>query len=110
MSAKLSRHIPPILYSDAPPMTVLPPITVFDIETTGLDPKRGHRIVEIAGVRLEDGKLQMQDGFAALVNPERDIPWEAKQVNKISDEEVATAQTIDAVLPQFLDFAKGSVL
>jgi DNA polymerase III epsilon subunit family exonuclease len=44
------------------------------------------------------------------VNPERPIPWEAKQVHKISDEEVAGAPTIDQVLPQFLEFAHGSIL
>lgn len=91
-------------------MPQLPPITVFDLETTGLDPRKGHRIIEIAGVRMENGQIQRETGFAAMVNPERDIPWEARQVNKISDEEVRNAPTIDAVLPQFLDFAKGSLL
>jgi DNA polymerase-3 subunit epsilon len=45
-----------------------------------------------------------------MVNPEREIPFEARQVNKISDEDVKNAPTIDAVLPQFLEFAKGSLL
>ncbi len=91
-------------------MLPLPLITVFDLETTGLDPKRGHRIIEIAGVRIEGGKIQSESPFISLVNPEREIPSEAKQVHKISDEEVAKAPTIDAVLPKFLDFAKGSLL
>ncbi|HLD71735.1 MAG TPA: 3'-5' exonuclease, partial [Candidatus Peribacteraceae bacterium] len=42
--------------------------------------------------------------------PERPIPWEAKQVHKISDEEVAAAPRIEAVLPKFLEFASGSLL
>ncbi len=91
-------------------MPTLPPITVFDLETTGLDPRKGHRIIEIAAVRVENGEIQRETGFVSFVNPERDIPWEARQVNKISDEEVKTAPTIDTVLPQFLEFAKGSVL
>jgi len=45
-----------------------------------------------------------------MVNPEREIPGEAKQVNKITDEEVRKAPTIDQVLPKFLEFAKGSIL
>jgi DNA polymerase III epsilon subunit len=90
------------------PMSALPPLTVFDLETTGLDPKRGHRVIEIAGVRWENGVPG--ETFASFVNPERSIPWEAKQIHKISDEEVKTAPTIDAVLPRFLEFAKGSVL
>lgn len=92
-----------------PPMTTFPPLTVFDLETTGLDPKKGHRIIEIAGVRIEEGNVTDKT-FVSLVNPERDIPWEAKQVNKIDEADVATAPTIDAVLPQFLEFATGSVL
>lgn len=90
-------------------MPLLPALTVFDIETTGLDPRKGHRIVEIAGVRIENGIVQ-PNSFSSFVNPERDIPWEAKQVNKISEEMIKDAPTIDEVLPKFLAFAQGSVL
>jgi len=89
---------------------MLPAFTVFDVETTGLDPRRGHRIIEIAGVRIEDGKILEESVFVELVNPERSIPWEAKQIHKISDEEVANAPTIDQVLPRFLEFAGNSIL
>ncbi|MEK7218692.1 MAG: 3'-5' exonuclease [Patescibacteria group bacterium] len=88
----------------------LPPLTVFDLETTGLDPRKGHKIIEIAGVRIEGGKILEADAFAAFVNPEREIPWEAKQVNRIRDEDVKGAPTVDAVLPRFLEFARGSAL
>jgi DNA polymerase III epsilon subunit len=89
---------------------MLPSLTIFDIETTGLDPRRGHRIIELAGVRIEGGKITTEKTFCSMVNPERDIPWEAKQVHKISEADVKDAPTIDLVLPQFLDFAKGSIL
>ncbi len=89
---------------------MLPAFTVFDVETTGLDPRQDHRILEIAGVRVEGGKILHEQTFSQLVNPERPIPWEARSVNKISDEEVASAPTIDAVLPEFLRFAQNSVL
>ncbi len=91
-------------------MTPIPPLTVFDLETTGLDPKRGHRIIEIAGVRVENGMILEETNFAMFVNPNRDIPPEAKRINHISDEDVRGAPTIEAVLPQFLEFAKGTVL
>lgn len=91
-------------------MTHLPPITVFDVETTGLDPRKGHRIIEIAGVRLENGTLRTESAFVEFVNPEREIPWEAKQVNKISDDDVRMAPGIEEVLPKFLEFAQGSIL
>lgn len=88
----------------------MPAFTVFDTETTGLDPKKGHKIIEIAGLRVEDGKIMEEVSFVELVNPERTIPWEAKQVNKIQDEDVLKADTIDQVLPRFLEFAKGTIL
>ncbi|MBI1812536.1 3'-5' exonuclease [Candidatus Peregrinibacteria bacterium] len=91
-------------------MAGLPPLTVFDVETTGLDPKRGHRIVEIAAMRFEGGSPLADQTFATFVNPERTIPFEARQVNTISDVDVESAPTIDVVLPQFLTFAEGSLL
>ncbi len=89
---------------------MLPSFTVFDLETTGLDPKRGHRIIEIGAVRIENGQVQRQTSFCTFVNPEREIPLESKQITHIGDEDVADAPTIMAVLPQFLEFTKGSVL
>ena len=92
------------------PMPALPVFTVFDVETTGLDPYRGDKIIEIAGVRIENGVIQEERAFVELVNPERAIPWEAKRINKIDDVDVAGAPTIDQVLPRFLEFAKDSLL
>ncbi|MDA1208861.1 MAG: 3'-5' exonuclease [bacterium] len=91
-------------------MNNLPNFTVFDVETTGLDPHKGHKIIEIAGMRIEGGIIQQEKIFVELVNPERLIPWEARQVNKISDEAVEKAPTIDQILPKFLEFAKDSIL
>ncbi|MBM3231206.1 3'-5' exonuclease [Candidatus Peregrinibacteria bacterium] len=88
----------------------LPAFTVFDTETTGLDPRRGDRIIEIAGVRVENGTIVTDKVFSELVNPERSIPWEAARIHKIKDEDVASAPTVDLVLPKFLEFAKGSIL
>jgi DNA polymerase III epsilon subunit len=88
----------------------LPALTVFDVETTGLDPKKGHRIVEIAGVRIENSVILEERAFTSFVNPERDIPFEVKQINHISDDMVKDAPTIMTVLPQFLEFASGSQL
>lgn len=89
---------------------MLPAITVFDTETTGLDPKKGHRIVEIAGVRIENGIILEEKTFSSFVNPERDIPLEAQRINNISNEDIKDAPSIMTVLPDFLEFSKGSVL
>ncbi|HVW66227.1 MAG TPA: 3'-5' exonuclease [Candidatus Peribacteraceae bacterium] len=89
---------------------MLPALTVFDLETTGLDPRKGHRIVEIAGVRIEGGRVIETSTFSSFVNPERDIPLEAQRINNIRNEDVSDAPTIMTVLPQFLAFAQGSIL
>lgn len=88
----------------------LPPLTVFDVETTGLDPKRGHRIIEIGAVRVEGGIIDQTKPFSSLVNPECPIPPDAKRIHRISDDAVRDAPTIMTVLPDFLVFAKGSTL
>lgn len=90
-------------------MPTFPAFTVFDLETTGLDPRKGDRILEIGAVRIEEKKITKKT-FHSLVNPERPIPWEAKQIHKISNDDVLLAPTIDIVLPQFLQFAQNSIL
>ncbi|MCA9394396.1 MAG: 3'-5' exonuclease [Candidatus Omnitrophica bacterium] len=81
---------------------------VFDVETTGLYPRDGDRIIEIAAVKVRNNEII--DTFDQLINPERDIPLEAQQVNNISDAMVADAPTAEAVLPQMLDFIGGASL
>lgn len=98
-----------VLY-DACVTSFLPSFTVFDVETTGLSAAMGDRIVEIAGVRIEGGEIQSASPFLSLVNPQRDISWEARSVNGIAEEDLVRAPTIDVVLPQFLKFASDSIL
>jgi DNA polymerase III subunit epsilon len=82
--------------------------TIFDTETTGLDPRYGDRIVEIAAIRVKGSRILGQ--FESLVNPQRPVSAPAYAVNRISDDMLADAPTIDAVLPGFLDFIKDSCL
>ena len=84
--------------------------TVFDVETTGLNPRAGDRIVEIAGVRIEGGEVREETSFTSLVNPERRMSWEARAVHRLRDEDLMKAPTIAEVLPRFLAFAEDSIL
>ena len=84
--------------------------TAFDVETTGLDPRKGDRIVEIAGVRIEDGVVQEEKSFVSFVNPQREISAAAGVVNRIPEKELISAPPIEEVLPSFLSFASGSIL
>lgn len=77
---------------------------IFDTETTGLEVRDGHKIIEIAAIKVMNGQMVEGALFETFVNPERDIPFDAQQVNKISPDMVASAPTIRDVLPQFLEF------
>lgn len=77
---------------------------IFDTETTGLEVREGHRIIEIAAVKVVNGKRVEGAVFETFVNPERDIPYEAQQVNKITLDMLAGAPTIRDALPMFMDF------
>jgi DNA polymerase III epsilon subunit family exonuclease len=82
--------------------------TIFDTETTGLEPESGDRIVEIAGLRFK-GKEKIAT-FQSLVNPHRQISEAAFSVNQITSEMLKGAADIGAVMPKFLDFIQGSCL
>jgi DNA polymerase III epsilon subunit family exonuclease len=83
---------------------------VLDAETTGLRAEAGDRIVSLAGVRVRSGIVQRTEVFDALVCPERPIPAVSTRWHGITDAMVASAPTIDVVLPAFLRFAEGALL
>lgn len=82
--------------------------TIFDTETTGLDPSGGDRIVEIAGIRFK--AQERISVFQSLVNPGRAISEAAYAVNHITPEMLKDAPVIEKVLPRFIEFSAGSCL
>ncbi|MFA5156529.1 MAG: exonuclease domain-containing protein [Candidatus Omnitrophota bacterium] len=82
--------------------------TIFDTETTGLDPSLGDRIVEIAAVRRK-GKEKLAE-FQTLINPGRQISAAAFKVNHITPEMLKDAPQAAEVMPKFLDFIRGTCL
>ena len=74
---------------------------VFDLETTGFDPKWA-KIIEIGALKYKNNELV--DEFQVLVNPECEIPDVITMITGIDNELVKNAITIDKALPQFLDF------
>jgi DNA polymerase-3 subunit epsilon len=84
--------------------------TVFDTETTGLDPLQGDEILQIGAVRIVNGKLRRQESFEQLIDPRRPIPAHTIPIHGIQPEMVQGKPTIDTVLPAFHAFAQDTVL
>ena len=78
---------------------------VLDTETTGLDPKSGHRIIEIACIEIEDF-IPTGRNFQRFIDPERDIDPEAEKVHGISRASLAGQAVFGhtTVCDAFLDF------
>ncbi len=76
---------------------------VFDTETTGLEPKQGHRIVEIGCVEIIN-KIKTGKVFHSYINPQRDIPKGALQIHGITNEFLAEKPVFKKIAKDFLSF------
>ncbi len=84
--------------------------TVFDTETTGLNPSEGDEIIQIGAARIVNGKLLRQESFEQLVDPQRTIPAASIPIHGITQVQVDGQPTIATVLPAFHAFAQDTVL
>jgi DNA polymerase-3 subunit epsilon len=84
--------------------------TVFDTETTGLEPAAGDEIIQIGAARVVNGKLLRQEAFEQLVDPRREIPAAGIPIHGIRPEMVRGQPTIDRVLPSFHAYVGDTVL
>lgn len=82
---------------------------VLDTETTGLEPRQGHRIIEIGCVELIDRRLT-DNNFHQYINPEREIDEGAIAVHGITNEFLANKPLFSDVVTDFLNFIRGAEL
>ncbi|ENK1241954.1 PolC-type DNA polymerase III [Clostridium botulinum] len=95
------------IVSKAEDKTIEDTFVVFDLETTGFSSKND-KIIEIGAVKIENGKVI--DRFSEFVNPERNIPDKITELTSITDNMVEDKETIDKILPRFIEFIGDSVV
>jgi DNA polymerase III subunit epsilon len=84
--------------------------TVFDTETTGLEPSNGDEIIQVGAVRVVNSRLLRQEIFDQLVDPRIPLKPEGIPIHGITEDMVHGQPTIDVVLPAFHEFCSDTVL
>jgi len=84
--------------------------TVFDTETTGLQPAAGDEIISIGALRIVNGRLLQQENFDQLIQPRRRLSAESIGIHGITDAMLKGQPPIEKVLPQFHRFVEDTVL
>src|ERR1700709_551808 len=82
---------------------------VLDTETTGLDPLRGDRLVEIGCGEIFN-RMPTGQKFPRHLNPERDMPAEAFAVHGLSSDFLADKPLFAHVVEEFLEFIADAPL
>ena len=80
----------------------------LDVETTGLSPKNGDRVIEIGAVAIENQGIIA--GFSSLIDVDKRIPWQVQQVHGITNEMLEGEPKPDEVWSEFYKFIAGSIL
>ena len=84
--------------------------TVFDTETTGLDPRGGDEIISIGAIRVVNGRLLHKETVNQLVDPHRHVPAESFKYHGIDDKMLKGKPSIEKVLSFFHRFTQNTVL
>jgi DNA polymerase-3 subunit epsilon len=81
----------------------------LDTETTGLEHKQGHRVIEIGGVEMHNRRLTHRH-FHHYLNPDRDIDAGALDIHGINLEFLQDKPRFADIVEEFLDFVRGAEL
>jgi len=78
---------------------------ILDTETTGLEVREGHRIVEIGCIELDNYVITSKK-FHCYLNPERKVSEQALKVHGYSDEFLSSQKKFKDIVDEFLNFIK----
>jgi DNA polymerase-3 subunit epsilon len=82
---------------------------VLDTETTGINPKEGHRVIEIGCVEVINRKLT-GNHYHVYINPQRIVEEEAIAVHGITNEFLADKPKFEEIAADFVEFIRGAQL
>ncbi|MEO8105588.1 MAG: 3'-5' exonuclease [Candidatus Saccharibacteria bacterium] len=82
------------------------PLVFVDIETNGLDHRRG-RVIEVAAIRVEAGEVVRT--FQSLIDPEAELPYYITDLTGITSQDLRGAPTFDQVADELLAVLDGAI-
>ena len=82
---------------------------VFDTETTGLDPRDGHRIVEFAGIEMVE-RVPTGRFIHLYFNPMRSVPAEVEAIHGLSDDFLSDKPVFAVKARELIAFLEDSIL
>ena len=82
---------------------------ILDTETTGLDPKKGDRLIEIGCIEIFN-RIPTGKEYHCFINPERDVPMEAQNVHGLSTDFLKDKPLFRKVAKDFLNFIGDDTL
>lgn len=81
---------------------------VIDVETTGLSPRYGDRVIEIGAIAIENGTIMGE--YSTLIDTNRAINQQARQVHGITREMLTGKPKPEEIIPEFEKFIRNSIL
>ena len=84
-------------------------IIIFDTETTGFEPREGHRMVEIGAVEMVNFSLTGKK-FHHYINPERPVPESAFNIHGLGDDFLKDKSLFADIIDEFLGFIGDATL
>lgn len=81
---------------------------VLDVETTGLSPGNGDRVIEIGAVAIDDQGIIEE--FHSLIDAGRKIPKTVQEIHGITNEMLAGKPRSEEIIPLFHEFIAGAIL